>query len=619
MAAVERRELPGMLAAPPMTRKRAGASGVDLHAHRDDLAAIVRAVVAEPDLTPRRLDHILKAHPRGGRGLYPRDAVVAAYRAFAGRDGLPPFDPAVLDRLRLNPVRSRSGVTPVAVLTRPYPCPGACVFCPTDARMPKSYLADEPGAQRAARQAFDPYRQAWVRLAALHAAGHPVDKVELIVLGGTWSAYPEPYQIWFVKRLFDALNDFGARNDDGAPMGGGTPLATATTATTTTAATAIPTPTTPTTATPAAGPGTPDGRAAWRELHAAHAANEAAACRCVGLSVETRPDHVDPAEVRRLRHLGVTKVQIGIQSLDDAVLAANRRGHDVAATRRAMRLLRRAGFKLHAHWMPNLLGATPDGDLADYLRLWDDPDVRPDELKIYPCALVATAELVAHHRAGRWRPYPRAALVDLLADCFTATPPWCRLTRVIRDIPATDIVAGDIPTNLRQAVERRLAERGRASHDIRAREVRGRAVDAGALVLDVLRYRAGGGEEVFLQLVTPGPDARLAAFLRLFLPDPAEPPVFDVLAGAAIIREVHVYGQAVEIGAALPGKAQHAGLGGRLVAAAARLAAGGGHPRLAVISAVGTRPYYRRLGFVDAGPYQVMPLGRGGAPAAAGV
>lgn len=589
-----------------MARKRAGASGVDPHAHRDDLVAIVRAAVAEPDLTPRRLDRILKAHPRGGRGLYPRDAVVAAYRAFAGSDGLPPFDPAVLERLRLNPVRSRSGVTPVAVLTKPYPCPGACVFCPTDARMPKSYLADEPGAQRAARQAFDPYRQAWVRLAALHAAGHPVDKVELIVLGGTWSAYPEPYQVWFVKRLFDALNDFDALKGGGARKGDGAPLATSATATSATA--------NPATATDA-----PDGLAAWPDLEAAHAANETAACRCVGLSVETRPDHVDPAEVRRLRRLGVTKVQIGIQSLDDAVLAANRRGHDVAATRRAMRLLRRAGFKLHAHWMPNLLGATPDGDLADYRRLWDDPDVRPDELKIYPCALVATAELVDHHRAGRWRPYPRAALVELLADCFTATPPWCRLTRVIRDIPATDIVAGDIPTNLRQAVERRLAERGCASHDIRAREVRGRAVDAGDLVLDALRYRAGGGEEVFLQLVTPVPDARLAAFLRLSLPDPAEPPVFDVLASAAIIREVHVYGQAVEIGAVLPGKAQHAGLGGRLVAEAARLAAAGGHPRLAVISAVGTRPYYRRLGFVDAGPYQAMPLGGGGAPAAAGV
>lgn len=571
-----------------MARKRPGASGLDPHAHRDALVALLRAATAEPDLTAARLDRLLKAHPHAGRGLFPRDVVVAAYRAFAGTAGLPPFDPGVLERLRLNPVRSRSGVTPVAVLTKPYPCPGACVFCPTDVRMPKSYLSDEPGAQRAARQGFDPYRQVSVRLEALRAVGHPVDKVELIVLGGTWSAYPEPYQIWFVKRLFDALNDFGARDAGGAPAGGVATHAPA--------------------GDPADSPATSDDRAAWDDLACAQRANEAAACRCVGLSVETRPDHVDAGEVRRLRRLGVTKVQLGIQSLDDAVLAANRRGHDVAHTRRAMRLLRQAGFKLQAHWMPNLLGATPDGDRDDYRRLWDDPDIRPDELKIYPCALVAGTDLAAHHRAGRWRPYDRAAMVDLLADCFTATPAWCRLTRVIRDIPATDIVAGDIPTNLRQAVERRLAERGLASRDIRAREVRGRVVDPAALAHDTIRYAAGTGDEVFLALVTSDPDPRLAAFLRLSLPGPAATPLFDALAGAAIIRELHVYGQAVEIGAALPGKAQHAGLGGRLIVQAVRIAAVEGYPRLAVISAVGTRGYYRRHGFVDAGCYQVRAL-----------
>jgi len=510
-----------------------------------------------------------------------------------------------VQRVQLRPVRTQSGVTPLTVLSKPWPCPGRCVFCPNDVRMPKSYLADEPGAQRAAQSHFDPYLQTWGRLAAYRAIGHPVDKVELIVLGGTWSSYPEPYRIWFAKRCFDALSDFGAGIDARA----------------------------------AAAPGVrdfgsladPDRRgyndtvsahlrarqggrlleageqATWAALEAAHRRNESAACRAVGFAVETRPDHVTPTEVLHMRRLGCTKVQLGFQSLSDDVLSRNGRGHDVAATRRAMRRLRAAGFKVHAHWMPNLLGSTPQADLADFARLFDDADFRPDELKIYPCSLIETAELMDHYRRGEWRPYTHTELLDVVAGALARVPRWCRVTRVIRDISSDDIVAGNKLTNFRQIAEAEVARRGGRCADVRAREIRSGAVDEATLSLRTTGYATSIGEERFLEVVTP--DDRLVGFLRLALPrHEAGEDAPDELAGAAVVREVHVYGASLELGRAAGGRAQHRGLGRRLVEAAAEAARDAGYGRLAVISAVGTRPWYRRLGFADGALYQHRPL-----------
>ncbi len=601
-------------------------AALDLDAHREPLLAILRTVVSQPDLPRKRLEQLLREYPKGGDGAYSRDELIAAYRAFAGTH-LPPFDAGVVERLRRKPVRTSSGVTPVTVLTKPFPCPGECIFCPNDVRMPKSYLSDEPGAQRAEQNAFDPYLQTYTRLLTYHNTGHPTDKIEVIILGGTWSFYPETYQIWFVKRIFDALHDFGQGVDrcaavqdalrqvsqlhperntveariDGArlerrynavvqavyhdEMARSHELAEAV----------------------ARGerPRSPvDEYATWDELEAAHRQNETAACRCVGLVIETRPDHISPEEVRRVRRLGCTKVQIGFQSLDDRVLRLNKRGHTVAATRRAVRLLRQMGFKIHAHWMPNLYGSSPEADIADYRRLFDDPDFRPDELKVYPCSLIESAELMARYQDGTWRPYTHDELLRVLVECFRLTPEYCRLTRVIRDIPSTDIVAGNKLTNFRQIVEDALSRRGERGRDIRAREVRFRQVAASALALDELEYASGIGQEIFLQYITPERD--IAGFLRLALP--TAPALTDELDGAAIIREVHVYGQSLEIGETAPGRAQHAGLGRALIERAAAIARARGFRRLAVISAVGTRAYYRKRGFEDGDLYQIRPL-----------
>lgn len=566
--------------------------------HEPTLTAVLTAVAAHPDLDAKALDRIVRRHPKAKGRVFSKHELIRGLRHFGPELGLDV--PALTDRLRMKPMRTHSGVAPVTVLTKPFPCPGRCIFCPNDVRMPKSYLSMEPGAQRAAQHRFDPYAQTYARLMAFHGNGHPIDKVELIVLGGTWSFYSEPYKIWFIKRCFDAMNDF-----DGA----------------------------------ARVPPTPDARAqdfeavevslsgaaldvsynevirkvsgeawesaSWAELEAAHAVNEGAVARCVGLVLETRPDHLLDDEVVRLRRLGATKVQIGVQSLDDRVLELNQRGHDVDATRTAFAKLRSAGFKIHAHWMPNLHGSDPARDVEDFARLFEDEAFRPDELKIYPCALIESAELMQPYLRGEWRPYDDDELTDVLVTCMTSTPAYCRLTRVIRDIPSHDIVVGNKESNFRERAERAAAMAGRTLKDIRAREIRREAVDPETLRLDVIAYTTPVADERFLQVVTP--EDRIVGYLRLSLP--TEPATrIPELEGAAIIREVHVYGTLTEIGAQRADRAQHLGVGRRLVARAGDLARERGFGQVAVISGVGTREYYRKLGFEDGDLYQHLRL-----------
>jgi elongator complex protein 3 len=598
----------------------------DIPQYREPLLAILRYVIAQPTLTRKSLDQILRVQLKDGKAFFSNSELIQAYRRFAGTGDLPPFDPSVIEKLRLKPIRTSSGLATVTVLTKPFPCPGECIFCPNDVRMPKSYLSDEPGAQRAEQNSFDPYLQTYSRLQALYETGHPLDKIELIVLGGTWSFYPETYQVWFILRIFDALHDFGNGIDrtpevealirEGSQLHPDSPTEVRISGndlhhTYNQTVQSIYSDEMRRSREQATTIGRGEGRrtliteyATWDELEAAHRYNETAPCRCVGLVVETRPDHISVEEVLRVRRLGCTKVQIGIQSLNDDVLKLNRRGHAVAATRRAIGLLRGAGFKIHAHWMPNLYGSTPDADIADYDRLFSDPDFCPDELKIYPCSLIESAELMQYYQAGRWQPYSYAELLHVLTAAFERTPEYCRLTRVIRDIPGTDIVTGNRLTNFRQIADDTLAKQGKHSKDIRSREIRRQEIRAEDLTLDEVWYPAGVSQEVFLQYITS--DRQIAGFLRLSLP--THPAIVDELSGAAIIREVHVYGQALEIGEAAPGRAQHLGLGKALIERAAALAVEHGFKALAVISAIGTREYYRKRGFTDGTLYQVRTL-----------
>ncbi|HEX6386860.1 MAG TPA: tRNA uridine(34) 5-carboxymethylaminomethyl modification radical SAM/GNAT enzyme Elp3 [Anaerolineae bacterium] len=513
---------------------------------------LIEALAARP-LKGKHYRRVMSRYARQGLPWLSKDQVLQVYKTLCARGWLE-FDPDVRTHLQMKPTRSQAGVTVVTVLTKPYPCPGKCIFCPTDVRMPKSYLHDEPGAQRAERHGFDPYAQTAARIHALEKIGHPADKIELLILGGTWSSYRRDYQEWFVKRCLDAMN--GVDSDT---------------------------------------------------LLEAQERNATGPRRNVGLVVETRQDHIDVEELRWLRYLGVTKVQVGIQSLDERILALNKRGHDVAATRQAFRLLRLAGFKIHGHWMANLLGATPESDVEDFGRLWSDPAIRPDELKIYPCMLVENAELYDYWQRGEYRPYTEEEVTEVLVACKTQTPRYVRLNRVIRDFPTTNVVAGNKKANLRQVAQQRMREQGLRCQCIRCREVRRMEVDPEDLSLRVESYETDATTEHFLSFETAGD--RLAGFLRLSFPHPDIEHPLPELAGRAMIREVHVYGPALPIGEESQGEAQHVGLGTQLVEKAKEMARAAGYQRIAVISAIGTREYYsKHHGFERDGLYMTADL-----------
>ena len=492
-----------------------------------------------------------------------KSALVAVYQQLVESGEWEP-DENLLAAIRLKPVRTLSGVTTVTVLTKPWPCPGRCIFCPDDVRMPKSYLPDEPGAMRALEHAFDPYAQVRSRLEALTAVGHPTDKIELLILGGTFSSYRRDYQAWFVLRCFEAMN----------------------------------------------GHNPPPALSLQEcvdpeEMSLAQLANESARHRNVGLVVETRPDRITPDELAWFRLLGVTKVQMGVQSLDDSILELNQRGHSVAQAQRAVARLRAAGFKIVLHWMPNLLGATPESDRADFPRLWEH--LCPDEIKIYPTQLLENAPLHETWKRGEYQPYTTDELIQLIVEVKPSIPRYCRVNRIIRDIPSTHVVSGNKRTSLRQDVQVEMARRGAHCDCLRCREVRGGKVDPAYLRLDDLVYHPDGAEEHFLSFVTPRD--QVAGFLRLSLPG-EESPVTGLtdLDGAAIIREVHVYGQSLAVGAEQSGAAQHTGLGTRLLAEADAIARTKGYRRMAVIAAVGTRGYYLERGFDPGELYLVKRL-----------
>ena len=543
------------------------------HLLTEDKRDLARAVLDEIR-RGRDVTKTLRSHPLRGGGYLNKSMLVAMYNEMVAA-GQIHEDARLLERIRMKPMRTLSGVTTVTVLTKPYPCPGKCIFCPTDVRMPKSYLPDEPGAMRGLEHEFDPYAQVRSRIEQLQSVGHPTDKIELLILGGTWSSYRHDYQEWFIKRCFDAMNEIshtpvlaresGARGDTENTKKTNFGLRELSGS--------------------VVNPG---------ELFEAHSLNETAHHRNVGLVIETRPDEIDPKELRWLRHLGVTKVQMGAQSLDDHILEINKRGHDVECTRRATGLLRAAGFKIVLHWMPNLLGATPASDREDFARLWTD--FCPDEIKIYPNQLLANAELYEYWQRGEFKPYTTQELIDLIADIKPTIPRYCRVNRVIRDIPSTNVVEGNRRTSLRQDIHDEMKRRGTRCECVRCREVRGKPVHAESLKLEDMIYQAGAAQEHFISYVTP--DDKLAGFIRLSLPDKESPETgMTDLEGAALIREVHVYGQSLPVGAEKHGAAQHAGLGTRLVEEAESIAKENGFKRMAVISAVGTRGYYLERGF----------------------
>jgi len=507
---------------------------------------------------------VLKAihnHPQKSGGYIAKHVLVTHYHALVA-DGTYSFDPALLSRIRMKPIRSLSGVTTVTVLTKPSPCPGECIFCPDDKDLPKSYLRDEPGAARAFENYFDPFLQVSSRLQSYEAIGHPTSKIELLVLGGSWNAYPKDYQAWFIQRCLDAMNSIDSSS-----------------------------------------------------LKDAQIINQTSQRRNVGLVVETRPDMITPSALADMRQLGVTKVQIGAQSFNDEILKKNKRGHTAAETLQACAFLRAAGFKIVMHWMPNLLGATLSSDREDFVKMWHD-GYCPDEIKIYPTQLVENSQLYQYWLQGAFKPYTTQELINLMADIKTTIPEYCRVNRIIRDIPSTHIVAGNKRSSLRQDIQRELAARGEKCRCIRCREIREEAVNLETLKMKDLVYHPAYSEEHFLNYCTP--DNHLAGYLRLSFPDLSSPrgkatyaqldEQIPELQGCAIIREVHICGQSLQFGTEKAGAAQHVGLGTHLIEKAAQLSRKRGFSKLAVIAAIGTHAYYSERGFREGEMYMIRPL-----------
>lgn len=487
----------------------------------------------------------IRKNPLPNRGNISKYTLVLAYHEMV-KSGELAEDPELLAKIRMKPGRTLSGVTTVTVLTAPWPCPGNCIFCPTDERMPKSYLPDEPGAARAFQNHFDPYLQVSSRISSYEAVGHPTDKIELLILGGSWTSYPWDYQQHFIQRCFDAMNEC----DSGS-------------------------------------------------LAEAQKINENASHRNVGLVIETRPDLLDAETLRKLRILGVTKLQLGIQSMNDDILRLNRRSLTMKEALDRVALARAAGFKIVLHWMPNLLGATPESDKEDFRHFWQSPEEGygycPDELKIYPTQLLQGTDLYTEWEKGNYTPYDMDTLVHLLADIKPKIQPYCRVNRVIRDIPSHHVVAGNTRSSLRMDIQDLMKANGTRCRCIRCREIRGEKIQQEDLFLSDFRYHAANADEHFLQFVTD--NDRLAGYLRLSLPDDPETAPIEELCKCAIIREVHIYGQSLPVGAEQTGAAQHIGLGSRLIEESCRIASEHGFNRIAVIAAIGTRQYYESRGF----------------------
>jgi elongator complex protein 3 len=454
--------------------------------------------------------------------------------------------------------RTISGVTPVAVMARPMGCPGQCIYCPTYAATPRSYTPESPAVLRARECDYAPKEQVRLRLKVLSDMGHPTDKVELIVMGGTFPASPVDYQYEFIKACYDALN-----GEDSAT------------------------------------------------LEEAKQLNENARHRCVGLCLETRPDWCGPEQVARMLEFGTTRVELGVQTLDDEIYRLVRRGHGVEAVVSATRLLKEHGFKVHYHWMPGLPGATPEKDLALSKQLFDDPRFRPDGLKIYPTMVVAGTELERWLHSGGYQPYDNETMTNLVAEIKSIVPKYIRISRVLRDIPPKFIVGG-LKDSLRDVVRERMKQAGTECRCIRCREYGHRLLtgaEIGEPRLVRMDYEASGGKEVFLSFEDEW--ETLFGLLRLRIQSkPIAQLGLAPNGNLAIIRELHVYGPEVPLKQQSPQAVQHRGFGRALLIAAEKIAREESQAgQMVVLSGVGAKEYYRAdFGYRPLGEYMVKSL-----------
>jgi len=473
----------------------------------------------------------------------------------------------LLPILRLKKVRSISGVVVITVMVEPRPCPKPepCIYCPGGPALgtPQSYTGLEPACRRALQSDFDPYGQVVARMKQLQEIGHVVDKVELIILGGTFTALPIEYQRWFVKRCLDALNGVEASSLEEA-----------------------------------------------KEI-----AETVARVRNSGITVETRPDWAKEEQADLMLELGVTRVEVGVQTIYDDIYELVKRGHTVKDVEECFRVLKDSGFNIVAHVMPGLPGSSPERDLEMFKVLFSDERFKPDAIKIYPTLVVKGTELYEMWKKGDYEPYPLDEYVELIAEVKKMVPPWVRIQRIQRDIPATVIEAGPRKSNLRELVQERLAAEGARCRCIRCREVGHRMLKEGLVPnpddVELLEYReeASGGLDIFLSFEDTVRDI-LIGYIRFRIPSEQahRPEVSEV--PTAVVRELHVYGPLVPVGERRPDGWQHRGYGAKLIAEAERLSVEEYDvKKMVILSALGVKRYYAKFGYRPDGPYVSKRVG----------
>lgn len=474
-------------------------------------------------------------------------------------------------------VRTLSGVTIVTSLVKPYPCPGECVYCPLDERMPKSYLAEEPAAMRALTLQFDPFDQMAKRIEALENNGHPTDKIELIIKGGTWNSYALQYQYWFILKSFEAAN-LGASKlkSKSVKLTEASPLPKLKT-----------------------------------ELFKQQRLNEKAKHRIIGLTLETRPDCVNKHTIWQMREMGCTRLELGIQHTENSILALTKRGHTAEQAKTGTELARNYGLKVDFHLMPQLPGSTAQMDLAMMETIFTDPGYKPDMIKIYPCTVVKGSELYDLFTQGKYHAYSVRELIDILKIFKTHIPRYARISRLIRDIPGQYIEEGNKVTNLRQVIKFEMDKEGLKCNCLRCREVG--HVDITKIkdltpILFIDKYETQGGTEHFLSFEDKERQV-VFAFCRLrTVTTPVIHPNKKLNSYGAYIRELHTYGQLVRIGKSEKASSQHKGLGKKLVKMAEKIIKQNKIDKLAVISGVGVRDYYRQLGYRLEKTYMVKKI-----------
>lgn len=563
----------------------------------------IRTVIKEQPADREELHSLLRKHVKDSKESLPNfSSLLQAYRDLI-RDEEIKEQPWLEGLLIKRSIRTLSGVAPVHVMTAPLGCPANCLYCPNEPGMPKSYLSNQPGAMRAILNDFNPYKQVIMRLRALYQNGHHPEKIELIENGGTWTALPRRYRTWFMTQCYKAANEFESQkeeltsdfvppdksqlkilnrlqnqpdhllketlrlqDDDDADL--------------------LP------------------------ELFQQQKINETARHRMIGVTIETRPDWLSDEEILHLRNIGCTKLEIGVQSIDEDVLKWNNRGHDSSTVIEATTRLRDAGLKVAYHIMPGMFKATPEKDIAMFDELFDNPGYKPDFLKVYPCVVVKEAPLYKLWERGEYVPYDAETLLETLIEIKKRFPLYCRVARLIRDIPSESISGGNKITNLREVVKKEVAKRGIKCKCIRCREVMGSKIDE-ELGYDDLYYETDNGDERFLSFNGKN-DGKLYAFLRLRLPETENKLIsdnFPELKGAALVRELHTYGKLARLNKTSGSKlVQHKGLGRKLMQDAEKIAREKGYKQMAVISGIGTREYYRKLGYSLKGTYMVKPL-----------